>query len=69
MSVVNFILRIQNIIEDVIRKRDVKEKLKIVENPLIWREERPTPRIVLVIFLFAVCKSIYHWAKQCPEKR
>ena len=50
MSIVNIILRIPNVIMDVIRKRDIKESPKTVENRLTNGEERPTPRIILVIF-------------------
>ena len=57
MLVVNVIQRILNIIMDAIRKRDIKEELKIVENPLINGEERPTPRIIWVIFLVVLHTS------------
>ena len=69
MTVVNVILRILNIIVDVIRKRDKGVTENSRKSFDKWGRKTNLKDNFGNISRCAVCQSIYHWAKQCPDRR
>ena len=68
MSVVDVILRIPNIIVDVIRKREKGVAENSRESFDKWQRKTNPKDNFGNISRCAVCQSIYHQAKQCSDK-